>query len=62
MLRDIALRGADDFDDILNTELLMTDHAKYLQPQGMSDRLQRVRCQLDMLLLVNEGHGSPNSV
>jgi hypothetical protein len=41
MLRDIALRGADGFDDVLHAGFLVADHAEDFQAQRMRDRLQR---------------------
>ena len=65
MLGNVALRSAYGLDNLLNTGFLIPDHAKDLESQGMRYRLQRTRCLLNMLLLVNETardrHDTPDS-
>ena len=53
MLGNIALRGTDGIDDILNAGLLVTEDAKNFQAKWMRDGFQRAGRQLDMLLLFN---------
>lgn len=54
MLRDVALRGADGFDDILYTDLGVAEHAQNLQPQRVRDGLQRAGGSLDVFVPIDE--------
>ena len=55
MLGDVALRGADGFDDVLHAQLALAQHAQDLEAQWMGDRLEGARGRLDMLILVDQG-------
>lgn len=54
MLGDVALRGADGFNNILYTDFLTSDHAKDLEAQGVGNRLEGPSRSLDMLLFGDE--------
>ena len=54
MLRDVALGSTDRFDDVLHANLAVTEHAKDLQAQRVSDGLQCARGGLDVLVLLYE--------
>ena len=54
MLGDVALRGTYRLHDLLYAGILVADHTKDLQAQGMRYRLQRTCRLLDMFLLVND--------
>lgn len=57
MLRNIALRGADQLHDFLHAGFLIADHAENLQAQRMRDGFQRAGGQLDVLLLIDQVEG-----
>ena len=44
VLRDVALRCADLFHNILHTDLLVAQYAQYLQAQRVRDRLDCMCC------------------
>lgn len=54
MLRDIALRCPDLFNDILHADLLVAKHAQNLQAQRMCNRLDSMRRLLNILISVNQ--------
>ncbi len=54
MLRDVALRGADRFDDVLHTDIGVAEHTQNLQPQRVRDGLQRAGGSLDVLVPIDE--------
>ena len=49
MLRDVGLRGTHSLDNLLHIDLLVTQHAKNLQPQRMRNSLHGTRRLLDLL-------------
>src|SRR3989338_3297061 len=54
MLRDVALGCADLLNDILHTDLLVAQDAQNFQAQRMGDRLDGLRCLLNIILSVNQ--------
>ena len=54
VLRNVALRGPDRFDDFLHAGFLISQHAQDFQAQGVRNRLERARGLFDMFLLVDE--------
>lgn len=55
MLRNIALRGTDLFDDILHADFLISQYAQDLQPQRMGNCLECTRRLLDMFVVFDQG-------
>lgn len=58
VLRDIALRGANGFDNFLNAGFLIADDTQDFKAQGVGNRFERMGCQINMFLFVNEAGGS----
>ena len=56
VLGNVALRSTHSVDDLLNASVLITDHTKNLEAQGMRYRLQRTCRLFDMLLLVDDAY------
>jgi len=54
VLGNVALGGADRFDDVLNAHLIVTKHAQDLQPERVGNGLQCPRRGFDMFFLVDQ--------
>ena len=61
VLRNVALRGPDRFDDFLHARLLIANQAQDFQAQGMRNRLERTSGLLDVFLLIDEVYLNGNS-
>ena len=54
MLRDVALRGADAIDDVLNADFAISKGAENLQTQGMGHCFEGARCTIDFVIASHE--------
>jgi hypothetical protein len=58
VLRNVALRRTNRINDFLHTGFLITQDAKNLEPQRMSNRLEGTSSGFDVLLLVDQIEGA----
>ncbi|OIQ80559.1 hypothetical protein GALL_376790 [mine drainage metagenome] len=54
MLGNVALRGADELDNVLHADFLITQHAQDLESQRVRHGLEGQRRLLDVLVALNE--------